>query len=174
MPRHHRQKALEPLPAALDDLIRKPVGEDLAGENGDVDAGGLALEDVAEGLKVRVAPADERVPEFEGRDVCLWNERWEERQVGMEVGKRGGEGGEGVMHQSVRCITRRALKDGAYLGHNLVVGIHLPSKAWYLCKYVGDRWHRREYAQHTVGLWIPYLNLEEALGDAVHLLYLRS
>ncbi len=58
---HDAQEALEALPPGLDDLIREPVREDFSRERGDVDAGRFVLEDVAERLKVRVAPADERV-----------------------------------------------------------------------------------------------------------------
>jgi hypothetical protein len=65
------EEALEALAAALDDLVREAVGEDFARQRRDVHARALALEDVAEGLKVRVPPAHERVPQLERRDVRL-------------------------------------------------------------------------------------------------------
>lgn len=65
------QEALQALAAVLDDVVGEAVGEDLARQGGDGDAGGLALEDVAEGLEVRVAPAHRRLLELEGWDVGL-------------------------------------------------------------------------------------------------------
>ena len=63
------EEALEALAAVLDDVVAEAVGEDLAGQGGDVDAGALALEDVAEVLEVGVAPAHGAVLELEGGDV---------------------------------------------------------------------------------------------------------
>ena len=71
MARDDGEEALEALAAALDDLVREAVREDLARERRDVDARRLALEDVPERLKVRVAPPDDRVPELERGDVRL-------------------------------------------------------------------------------------------------------
>lgn len=56
--------------AALDDVVAEAVGEDLSRERGDGDAGALALEDVAEVLKVGVAAADAALAQLEGGDVC--------------------------------------------------------------------------------------------------------
>jgi len=52
MPRNDAKKALKALAPGLDDLVGEAVGEDLAGERGYVDPRRLALEDIAEGLKV--------------------------------------------------------------------------------------------------------------------------
>ena len=52
MARDDAKEALETLPSCLDDLIRKAVREDFAGERRDVHASGLVLEDIAERLKV--------------------------------------------------------------------------------------------------------------------------
>ena len=52
MTRHDAQEPLQPLPPALNDLIREAIREYLSGERGDVDSGGLVFEDVAEGFKV--------------------------------------------------------------------------------------------------------------------------
>ena len=71
MTRHDRQEPLQTLAPALNDFVREPVREDLAGEGWDVDSRGLVLEDIAEGLEVRVPPANDRVAELEGRDVRL-------------------------------------------------------------------------------------------------------
>ena len=71
MARNDRQEPLEALAPALDDLVREPVRENLAGERGDVHARRLALQDVPERLKVRVAPPDDRVAELERGDVRL-------------------------------------------------------------------------------------------------------
>lgn len=63
------EELLEAGAAALDDVVGEAVGEDLARQGGDGDAGALALEDVAEVLKVAVAAADGAVAQFEGGDV---------------------------------------------------------------------------------------------------------
>ena len=71
VPSDDGEEALEALAAALDDLVREAVREDLAGQRGDVHARALALEDVTEGFEVRVPSSDDRVPEFERGDVRL-------------------------------------------------------------------------------------------------------
>ena len=71
MPSHNGEETLEALAAALDDLVREAVREDLARERGDVHARRLALEDVPERLEVGVAAADDRVAELEGGDIRL-------------------------------------------------------------------------------------------------------
>ena len=76
MASHDTEEALEAFPSGLDDLIREPVREDLAWERGDVHAGRLVLEDIAEGLKVRIASAHERVAQLEGGDVRLKDRMW--------------------------------------------------------------------------------------------------
>lgn len=63
------QEALQSLAAMLNHVVAEAVGEDLAGQRGDGDASGLALEDVAEVLEVRVAPAHAAVSQLEGGDV---------------------------------------------------------------------------------------------------------
>ena len=55
------EEALQPLAASLDDFIREAVCEDLARQGRDIDAGGLAFENVAERLEIRVSPAYYRV-----------------------------------------------------------------------------------------------------------------
>lgn len=54
----------------LDDVVAEAVGEDLSGERRDSNPGALALEDVAEVLKVRVPTADAALAQLEGGDVC--------------------------------------------------------------------------------------------------------
>ena len=71
MSRDDSEEPLEALAAALDDLVREAVREDLARERGDVHARRLALEDVPEGLEVGVATADGGGLELEGGDICL-------------------------------------------------------------------------------------------------------
>lgn len=63
------QEALQALAAVLDHVVAEAVGEDLAGQRGDGDAGRLALEDVAEVLEVGIAPPHGAVSELEGGDV---------------------------------------------------------------------------------------------------------
>ncbi len=63
------EELLEPGTAALDDVVGEAVGEDLAGQGGDGDAGALALEDVAEVLEVAVAAVDGALAQLEGGDV---------------------------------------------------------------------------------------------------------
>ena len=53
----------------LDYIVAEPIGEDLPGEWRNSDAGGFALENIAEVLKVGVAPAHGRVLELEERYV---------------------------------------------------------------------------------------------------------
>lgn len=71
MARHDTKEALETFPSCLDDLIRKAVREYFARERGNVHASGFVLEDIAERLKVRVAPAHKRVAELECGDIRL-------------------------------------------------------------------------------------------------------
>ncbi|KAI6763631.1 hypothetical protein HG531_013019 [Fusarium graminearum] len=52
------EELLKACPAALDDIVTKAVGEDLARQGWDGYPGALTLEDVAEVLEVRVAAAD--------------------------------------------------------------------------------------------------------------------
>lgn len=63
------EELLEALAAVLDDVVAEAVGEDLARERGDGDAGALALEDVAKVLKVAVAAAHRRLAQLKRRDV---------------------------------------------------------------------------------------------------------
>lgn len=63
------EELLEPRTATLDDVVAEAVGEDLAGERRDGDASALALENVAEVLKVGVATADAALAQLEGGDV---------------------------------------------------------------------------------------------------------
>ena len=88
MPSDDGEEALEALAAALDDLVREAVREDLAGQRGDVHARALALGDVAEGLEVRVPPSHDGVAELEGGDVrlggCGYGCRGWERYGGRE------------------------------------------------------------------------------------------
>jgi hypothetical protein len=65
------EEALEALAATLNDLVREAIREDLAREYGNVHACALTLEDVPKSLKIRVAPADERVPQLERGNVRL-------------------------------------------------------------------------------------------------------
>ena len=52
VPRNDAKKALKTLAPGLNDLVRETIGEYLAGEGRYVDSRRLALENVAEGLKV--------------------------------------------------------------------------------------------------------------------------
>ena len=65
------EEPLETLAPRLDDLVGEAVGEDLAGERGDVYAGGFVFEDVAEGFKVGVAPPYDGVAQLKGGDVRM-------------------------------------------------------------------------------------------------------
>ena len=68
------EELLEAGAAALDDVVGEAVGEDLAGERGDGNAGALALEDVAEILEITVAAADGALAQLEGGDVGAAND----------------------------------------------------------------------------------------------------
>jgi hypothetical protein len=69
MPDHDLQEPLQALTSVLDDVVAEAVGKHLSRQRGDGDAGGLALEDVAEVLKVRVAAAHDGGAQLEGGDV---------------------------------------------------------------------------------------------------------
>jgi len=71
VPRHNTQEPLQPFPPTLNDLVGEAVGEDLAGKRGNVNARGLALEDIAKGLKVGIPSAHERMSQLECRDIGL-------------------------------------------------------------------------------------------------------
>lgn len=106
MSRDNAEEALETFSPGLDDLVRKAVREYLAWERRNVHPGGLVLENIAERLKVGVAPAHERVTELECGDIRL---RSGKSKVGM-----------GMMPSFWR--------GGTYLAHDLVVGIHLAAE----------------------------------------------
>lgn len=53
----------------FNDIVRESVGEDLAGQRGDIDARGLPFEHVSKVLKIAVATAHRGLLELEGRDV---------------------------------------------------------------------------------------------------------
>lgn len=69
MTNHDLQKPLQALSPVLDHIVAKSVREDLARERRNRDAGGFALEHVAEVLEVGVASPDGRLLEFEGGNV---------------------------------------------------------------------------------------------------------
>lgn len=69
MAHHNLEKLLEPLAAALDDVVAEAVREHLAWQRRDRNARALALKYVAEVLKVRVAAANGALPQLEGGDV---------------------------------------------------------------------------------------------------------
>lgn len=69
MAHHDLQELLQALPPALDDIVAETVRKHLPRQRRDGDARALALEDVAEVLKVRVAAAHSALPQLEGRDV---------------------------------------------------------------------------------------------------------
>ncbi|KAB8356482.1 hypothetical protein FH972_024065 [Carpinus fangiana] len=69
MPNHNLQETLQALTAVLYDVVAEAVCEYLAGQRRDGNAGRLALEEVAEVLKVGVAPADGGGLELERGDV---------------------------------------------------------------------------------------------------------
>ena len=69
MPRHDLQEPLEPLASVFDDVVAESVGEHLARQRRDSHACALALQDIAEVLKVRVAAPHDRVLQLEGGDV---------------------------------------------------------------------------------------------------------
>ena len=75
MPSNNRQKTLETLPPSFDDLVREPIGEDLARQRRNVHAGGFTLEDVTEGFEVGVTPTDDRMAQLECRNVGLVDEK---------------------------------------------------------------------------------------------------
>lgn len=75
------EELLEPGATTFDDVVAETVGEDLARQGWDGDAGALALEDVAKVLKVRVTAADAALAQLEGGDVCAT----EDLVVGVHV-----------------------------------------------------------------------------------------
>ena len=71
VPGNNGQETLQALTSRLNNLVGETVREDLARERGDVDTRGFTFENIPERFEIRVAPPNERVPEFESRDVCL-------------------------------------------------------------------------------------------------------
>lgn len=108
MSRNNAEEALETFSSGLDDLVREAVREYLAWERRNVHPGGLVLENIAERLKVGVAPAHERVTELECRDIRL----------------RSGKSKCGRGHDTVFG------RGGPYLAHDFVVGIHLATETY--------------------------------------------
>ena len=76
------EEALQPLAAVLDDGVVELVEVDLARQRGDGHARRLALQDVAEVLKVRVAAAHGRGAQLERGDVGRQGD-----QVGRVAGR---------------------------------------------------------------------------------------
>jgi hypothetical protein len=72
VPRNDAKEALKTLTPGLDDLVGEAVGEDLAGERGDVHPRRLTLENIPKGLKVRITSTHERVSQFERGDIRLF------------------------------------------------------------------------------------------------------
>ena len=66
---HYTKELLEAFAAMLDYVVAKTVCKDLPWQRWDGYACGFALQHVPEVFKVRVAPADRGLLEFEGRDV---------------------------------------------------------------------------------------------------------
>lgn len=69
MPNHNLQEPLQPFPPMLNHIVAEPVREHLPGQRRDCHARGLALENVAEVLEIRVSPADGALFEFEGGNI---------------------------------------------------------------------------------------------------------
>lgn len=66
---HNLQKLLQPRPPALNHIITKPIRKHLPRQRRNRDPGTLALENVAEILKIRVPPPHRRLPQLKGGDV---------------------------------------------------------------------------------------------------------
>lgn len=79
------QKPLQPPTPLLNHRVVETVQVDFPRQRRDADAGGFALEEVAEDFEVRVSTADFGAPEFEGGDVGR-----EADEVGGVAGGRGG------------------------------------------------------------------------------------
>lgn len=69
MPRHNLQEPLKPLASVLNDVVAESVGEHLARQRRDGNARALALQDIAEVLKVRVSASHDRVLQLEGGNI---------------------------------------------------------------------------------------------------------
>lgn len=69
MSRHNLQEPLKPLTSVLNDVVTEPVRKHLAGQRGNSHPRALALEDIAEILKVGVAAAHDRVLQLERGNV---------------------------------------------------------------------------------------------------------
>ncbi len=166
------EEAFEALAAALDDLVGEAVREDLAGERRDVHARRLALEDVPEGLEVRVAPPDDRVAQLERGDVRLergyQTEGSGERGLEFETGKGGTKAGEwgmgtgtGSAIAHVPCTRSRSRYTSS--------ARNLPPRRAPRSVLLMSPAHSQATLL-TVRLGIAHLDLQEALRDAVHLL----
>jgi hypothetical protein len=160
------QEALQALAAVLDYVVTEAVGEDLAGERRDGDAGGLALEDVAEVLEVGIAPPHAAVSQLEGGDVgpaddLVVRVHAAAHAVGARIfdleghrvrswGKVGEEGGE-IRREEVKRGGRGGggrMEDGGRM------------------KATGEQACRAKIQRR----WTTYLYLQEILGGAIDLL----
>lgn len=69
VPHDNLQEPLQAFPPMLDHIIREPVRKHLSRQRGYRDAGGLALQDIAESLKLAVAAPHRGRLEFEGGNI---------------------------------------------------------------------------------------------------------
>ena len=119
MSRDDSEEPLEALAAALDDLVREAVREDLARERGDVHACRLALEDVPEGLEVGVPPPHDRMAKLEGRDIRLLNPLRRQNSTirGIKAHRRADEHGPCIRsHNQCTSCVRNLADDCTYRG----------------------------------------------------------
>ena len=61
MPGDDSQKPLQTLSPGLDNLVGEPVRENLSWQWRNVDSRGLSFEDISEGFKIGVTPANDRM-----------------------------------------------------------------------------------------------------------------
>jgi hypothetical protein len=115
---NYLQKSLKSLPPVLDDIIGEPVREHLSRQRRDCDAGGLALEDIAEVFEVAVSPADAGELELCGKDISTQHDRGrkESHLEGGDVCLKCGR---------LELLSRRENAHEAYSADYLVVGVHL-------------------------------------------------
>ena len=71
MSRNDTQKSLQPLPPALNDLIREATGKYFSRKRRNVYPSGFMFKDIAKCFKVGVTAANKRMAQLKGRNVRL-------------------------------------------------------------------------------------------------------
>ena len=67
------QESFQAFSPTFNNFFREPVGEHLSRKRGDVHSCGFMFENITKSLKVGIAATNERMTQFEGRNISLSN-----------------------------------------------------------------------------------------------------